>query len=113
MQVKTNGGKATVVFKVANVGEYAGAEVSQVYVRAIHSKVEKPIKELRGFAKTYLGVGEIKEVEIALDDRAFMHYDVDKKAWVKDIGEYEIIVARHTQDSYGLTKSIVVNENIE
>ena len=108
LQIKTDGEKTSVLFKITNVGECAGAEVAQVYVRAIDSKVEKPIKELRGFAKTYLEAGATKDMEIVLDDRAFMHYDVNEKAWVKDVGQYEIIVAKHSQDGQGLAKIITI-----
>ena len=82
-----------VSFDLENVGNLDGAEVSQVYVSAIAPAVEKPIKELRGFTKTYLKTGEKKRVEIKLDERAFYHYDVTARAWVKDAGEYDILVA--------------------
>ncbi len=89
--------QCTVSFQVTNIGERDGAEVSQIYVRAVDSKVEKPIKELRGFAKTFLKAGETKEVCVELDSRAFDHYDVETHAWVTDAGTYEIIVAENSQ----------------
>ncbi len=97
LKVEQNGKRVTAVFKVTNTGDRDGAEISQIYVRAVDSKVEKPIKELRGFAKTFLKAGETKEVSVELDSRAFDHYDVQSHAWVTDPGTYEIIVAENAQ----------------
>ncbi len=97
LQVTLDGKKCVATFRVTNTGTADGAEVSQVYVRAVDSKVEKPIKELRGFAKTFLKAGEAKEVCVELDSRAFDHYDVQSHAWVTDPGIYEIIVAENAQ----------------
>ncbi len=96
LNVEQNGQKVLVSFCVENIGLRDGAEVSQVYVRAIDSEIEKPIKELRGFAKTYLKAGEGKKVCVELDDRAFDHYDVQSHAWVTDPGIYEIIVGENS-----------------
>ncbi len=90
------GGKA-VTFTLANTGDRDGAEVSQLYVRPMDSKIDKPLKELRGFAKTFLKAGEAKTVHIQLDSRAFDHYDVNTHAWVTDPGSYELIVAENAQ----------------
>ncbi len=97
LQVTMDGKKCVATFCVTNTGTANGAEVSQIYVRAVDSKVEKPIKELRGFAKTFLKVGETRQVQVELDNRAFDHYDVQSHAWVTDSGTYEIIVAENAQ----------------
>ncbi len=108
LQVKRDGKKVAASFKVTNTGDRDGAEVSQIYVRAVDSGVEKPIKELRGFAKTFLKAGETKEVCVELDNRAFDHYDVRSRAWVTDSGTYEIIVAENAQAECLCTKIFVV-----
>ncbi len=97
----------SVSFTLTNVGEMDGAEISQVYVRAKDSKVEKPLQELRGFSKIFLKKGEKKRVSVLLDDRAFSHYDVESKRWVDDKGFYEIAVAEHAQ-APRLFKNIVI-----
>ncbi len=95
MEVSCDGERCSVSFELTNTGDRDGVEVSQMYVRAIDSAVEKPLKELRGFARTELRAGERKKVCVELDDRAFYHYDVECHAWVKDGGKYEIIVAEN------------------
>ncbi len=95
--IRQEGKHCTVTFTVSNVGSCDGAEVSQIYVRAVDSQVEKPEKELRGFAKTFLKAGESKSVSIELDNRAFDHYDVQSHIWVTDGGDYDILVGEHAQ----------------
>jgi beta-glucosidase len=53
--------------KVRNTGARAGAEVVQVYVAPIASPVERPEKELKGFARVFLEMGAEKVVDVELD----------------------------------------------
>jgi len=82
----------TVSFQVKNTGTREAAEVAQLYVGDRHSRVERPVKELKGFAKVGLKPGESKTVELTLDRRAFSYYDVARKQWTAEPGEFEILV---------------------
>lgn len=81
-----------VTFTVANKGSRAGAEVPQVYVADNHSRVPRPAKELKGFAKVMLQPGEARTVTVPLDARAFSYYDVKAKKWRADAGTFGILV---------------------
>jgi beta-glucosidase len=87
-----SGEKVTVNFDVANTGEREGAEVAQVYVSDKHSKVQRPVKELKGFTKIDLKPGETKNVSLVLDKRAFSYYDVASKHWKVEPGVFDILV---------------------
>ncbi|MFT4186324.1 MAG: glycoside hydrolase family 3 C-terminal domain-containing protein [Micrococcaceae bacterium] len=87
-----------VTFAVTNTGNIAGAEVAQLYVAKKDSKIFRAAKELRGFEKVYLESGESKEVTLYLTDRDFAHYSMDKKDWVIEAGEYEILVGSSSAD---------------
>ncbi len=50
VKVEENG----VSFTVTNTGAVGGAEISQLYVGKRGGKIFRPVKELKGFAKTYL-----------------------------------------------------------
>lgn len=100
--VATRGG---VRVRVTNTGTRVGSEVVQVYVAPAPSAVARPVRELRGFAKVRLEPGESFDVEIALDDRAFAHWDVLRHEWRVPGGEYRIEVGRSAQDIVG---SVVV-----
>jgi beta-glucosidase len=82
----------TVSFDVKNTGNREGAEVVELYVGDSHSSVPRPVKELKGFAKLDLKPGESKRVSLRLDRRAFSFYDITKKDWSSEPGEFSILV---------------------
>jgi beta-glucosidase len=81
-----------VSFDIANTGAREGAEVGEVYVSDGHAKVARPVKELKGFGKVDLKAGETKTVTVKLNRRAFSYYDVGKKDWAAEAGEFGILV---------------------
>ena len=83
---------AEVSFDVTNTGARAGAEVAQVYVSDSHSKVPRPAKELKGFAKIELKPGETKRVKVFLNQRALSYYDVNAKQWRAEPGDFNVLV---------------------
>lgn len=87
----------TVAFDIKNTGQRAGAEVAQVYVGDPHAKLERPVKELKGFSKAYLRPGETKHVTVALDRRAFSYFDTDRNLWTVDPGDFTIFVGSSSQ----------------
>jgi len=88
----------TVECEIANTGGRAGAEVAQVYVQEASPSLLRPLKELKGFKKVFLQPGEKQKVSLTLDRNAFAHYDPDKKAWVADKGDYQILVGSSSRD---------------
>ncbi|GAA4489003.1 glycoside hydrolase family 3 C-terminal domain-containing protein [Rhodococcus olei] len=87
-----------VTFTVANTGDRAGAEVPQVYVRDVESTVDRPVHELKGFAKLLLAPGESRMVTIRLDDRAFAYWSSRERRWVVEAGDFEIRVGASSRD---------------
>jgi beta-glucosidase len=86
---------STVTIRVAvkNTTKIAGAEVVQLYIAPISPPIERPEKELKGFAKVFLQPGEERTVEIVLEvGRATSYFDERKAAWCSVEGEYEILV---------------------
>jgi len=81
-----------VAFDVTNTGKRDGAEVAQVYVADRHSKVERPAKELKGFAKINLKAGEKRRIRVRLDRRALSYYDVESKGWRAEPGQFDVLV---------------------
>ena len=87
-----------VTFTLTNTGSADGAEVAQVYIGCKNSRIYRPRKELKGFAKVFLKAGESKEVTIPLDDKAFRYFDVQTGSFEVETGEYEISVAASVSD---------------
>src|SRR5216684_1382569 len=82
----------SVSFDVKNTGNRAAAEVAELCVGDSHASVPRPIKELKAFAKVNLKPGETRRVTLTLDRRAFSFYDVKKKAWSAESGDFTILV---------------------
>ena len=87
-----------VTFTITNTGKIPGAEVAQVYISCKNSRIYRPQKELKGFAKVFLAPGESREVTIALDDKAFRYFDIHTNQFEVESGEYEIAVAASVSD---------------
>ncbi len=77
----TPGSTLTVRVRVTNTGSRPGSQVVQCYVAPPMSRLERPAKELRGFAKVALEPGEAQDVTITLDDRSFAYWDPAEPGW--------------------------------
>lgn len=82
----------SVSFDVTNAGRRTGAEVAELYVGDSHASVPRPVKELKAFAKVNLKPGETRRVTLSLPRRAFSFYDVQKKDWSAEPGDFTILV---------------------
>ncbi len=87
-----------VSFDVTNTGSRSGAEVAELYVAEPQPSVPRPVKELKGFAKVTLEPGATRHVTIRLDRRAFSFYDVTKKDWNAEPGEFQLLVGASSDD---------------
>jgi beta-glucosidase len=88
----------SVMVDVTNAGTVAGKEVVQVYVHDRQSKLVRPPKELKGFAKVELQPGETKTVTIPLDFRAFAYYHPSYRQWITEDGEFDILIGASAAD---------------
>jgi len=74
---------------VKNTGKTAGKQVVQLYISAPEGTLEKPVIELKGFAKTQLlQPGEQTRISLTLNARALASYDPKKAAWIAEAGTY-------------------------
>lgn len=83
---------------VTNTGDRAGCEVLQLYVRPPQGGVERPDRELKGFAKVRLEARETRAVVLALGQRAFAHWNEATHGWVTEPGRYELLVGTSSAD---------------
>ena len=92
------GESVTVIFTLKNVGERPGKETAQLYVRPRGPSVDRPVKELKGFAKVELQPSQSREVRIVLDARAFAFYDPERREWVVEAGAYDLLIGGSAAD---------------
>jgi beta-glucosidase len=88
----------TVSVDVTNTGKMAGKEIVQVYVHDRQSRLVRPVKELKGFAKVALQPGETKTVSIPLDFRSFAYYHPGYKQWVTENGVFDLLIGASSAD---------------
>jgi len=91
-------GSVAVSLKVKNTGKRAGEEVVQLYVRAMQPAIERPLRELKGFAKLALQTGETKTVQFRLTPRDLAYYDEEGRQWKADAGQYQIEIGASSRD---------------
>jgi len=70
------------------LGIRVGKEIVQLYVSAPQGNLDKPKKELKGFAKTReLSSGESQYVVISIKRSDLASYDDNLGDWIVDSGE--------------------------
>jgi beta-glucosidase len=85
------------MIELTNTGAYPGAEVVQLYIRDLVGSITRPVKELKGFQKVFLEVGESKIVNfsISTNDLKFYNYKLEYD-W--EPGEFVIMLGGNSRD---------------
>jgi beta-glucosidase len=93
----TEKGELTASVNVTNTGNVAGEEVVQCYIRDLVGSVTRPVKELKGFEKIALKVGESKVVtfKITPDMLAFHRLDM---TYGTEPGDYKLFIGGNSRD---------------
>lgn len=112
--VKAKGKDAVEVsITVKNTGSVAGKEVAQVYVQAPKGRLEKPVQELKGFAKTRsLQPGESQTLTIVIPVRDLASFDEAGSQWLAEAGTYTFRIGASSRDIQA-TASLKLNEYTE
>ena len=71
----------TVSVDVKNTGTRAGDEVVQLYARHVGSKVARPIRDLRGYARVSLTPGAPRTVTMRVPARSLAYWDPTRHGW--------------------------------
>jgi len=77
---------------VKNTGKLDGDEVIQLYVTYPGSKVERPLKQLKGFERVFIKAGETKMVKILLKAEDLAYWNVEKHAFVVEPGKVKLMI---------------------
>jgi beta-glucosidase len=93
-----NDGQITVSVDVKNAGSRAGEEVVQLYVKHLKSRIQRPLKELRGFRRIALEPGETKTVNLPLSAASLACWDADKHAFAVERDSLQILVGGSSAD---------------
>jgi len=96
---KVKGDMVELTVNVKNTGDAAGKEVVQVYAVAPEGTLEKPVHELKAFAKTrMLQPGESQTLKMTVKQRDLASFDDTQSQWVVDEGNYKFEFAASSRD---------------
>ena len=91
-------GTVTVSVDITNTGKRSGDEVVQLYVQHLGSAVERPKKDLRGYARITLRPGETRTVELPLRASSLAYWNAAAHRWVVEDEPVRIQVGASSAD---------------
>jgi beta-glucosidase len=104
---KTGAMKASV--NISNTGDVFGEEIVQLYVGFKNSKIDRPVKLLRGFDKIGLESGETKKVEFEVKIQDLAWYDPEAKEWKVEEMAYELYIGASSEEAKLIKDTFTVN----
>lgn len=80
-------------FDLKNIGNYAGTETVQLYIRDLSASVARPVRELKDFKRIHLNSGESKNItfNLPIGDLAFWNIDMEK---IVEPGKFKLWVTK-------------------
>ena len=94
--MKANG-KITASVTIKNTGKRDGTEIVQLHIKDKISTTERPIMELKDFARVELKAGESKTISFTIDRSKLEYWTMNKKFEVEP-GEFEAMVGASSAD---------------
>jgi len=88
---------------VTNIGDMDGDEVVQLYLRDKVSSATRPVKELKGYKRIHLKVGETKNVIFEITPESLAFYDINMN-YVVEPGTFNIMTG--PSSNYKSLKSV-------
>ncbi|MBQ3765599.1 MAG: glycoside hydrolase family 3 C-terminal domain-containing protein [Bacteroidales bacterium] len=97
--VSNDGKTVTAKVTVKNTGSVPGKEAVQLYVSAPQGTLDKPVKELKAYAKTKeLAPGESQELTLSFPTSELASFDEEASAWKVDAGTYTFLFGASSRD---------------
>lgn len=91
-------GTIEVSLSVENTSSRAGTEVVQLYVGDPEASAERPVRELKGFARITLSPGQKKRVKFRLDQSSLAFFHPEDKKWTVEKGTFSVEVGSSSRD---------------
>jgi beta-glucosidase len=91
VQLKHSGDAVRATVTVTNAGDRAGDEVVQLYTHQRESRVKRPLKTLRAFARVHLRPAETRAVPLRFDMRDLAYWDEAHARWTLEPGTVDVM----------------------
>ena len=96
-----------VSFVLTNTSACAAEEVAQVYVARPESRINRPVKELKGFRRVQLKGGERQTVTIPIRRADLCHWDAAAQTWMLEPGALTILVGGSSVDCLNNKRAVL------
>jgi beta-glucosidase len=83
---------------IENSGKRTGDEVVQLYIRHLNSKVDRPLKEIKGFKRVTLKPNESTIVGIPLKAEILSYWNIDKHSFVVEEDKIQLMIGPSSSD---------------
>ncbi len=88
--------------RVTNTGAFAGAAVPQLYFRRVCLYDNKPLKQLAGFEKVFLGPGETRSIAFTFPVHELKYWNSWKECFEVENGDYAFWIGEDSSDHASL-----------
>jgi beta-glucosidase len=100
------GQTVSVSVTVTNAGGRAADEVAQLYIRQRHGSASRPVRELKGFQRVTLAVGESRTLTFPLGPGELRYWNAAARDWVIDTTTIDVFAG--TDSTAELTTSFTI-----
>ena len=108
LNVEVSDGIININVTVKNNGDISGKEVVEIYTSKPETTIDRPVQELKTFAKTpLLAPGESVEVAMQIPVSDLTYWNEGTSAWTLEEGRYKICAAASSRDER-LSKEITL-----
>lgn len=85
-------------FNLQNTGNYNSDEVCQVYASFPDSKVERPVKALKGFKRVFVPAGQTIKVAIPIRADDLCYWNEQQQKWIFEPGRIKLMAGSSSED---------------
>jgi len=101
---KTEDGITEITCTLTNTGSRTGAEVVQLYIHDVVSSLYRPEKELKGYQKVFLQVGESQQITFVIKEHDLQYFDPAENGWGAESGEFEARIGTSSRNIRAILK---------
>ena len=94
----TPGETLSVSVDVVNSGDRAGTEIVQLYIADLECRIDRPPKELKGFARVPLNPQERQTVRFSIESKDLAFYNDQLHDWAIEPGQFTILIGSSSRN---------------